>query len=311
MKNSELERNCPKCNKIIEYKRKNDCKSANKKNSNCRSCNNKLRVFSKETREKISNANKGHVAWNKGIPKEEFFTHFNEHSLAKLKSNWFKEGDRPKNADFRKGKTLEEIFGKDIANKIKFTNSNRVRSDLEKKQRDASMRKSLKVKAAAKNPERNKKISDALKGKKQSIEHREKLSKARKGLLVGDRNPSKRPEVKAKIRKSIIKRLKDQFGNSFCPSYNKKGCAFFDQLAKETNTFIQHGGNIGEFYIKELGYWVDGYDKENNIVYEWDEKAHFNIDGSLKEKDILRQQEIDLYLKCKFIRFKESDYIKN
>ena len=43
----------------------------------------------------------------------------------------------------------------------------------------------------------------------------------------------------------------------------------------------------------------------NNIVYEYDEVRHFNSDGTLKEKDILRQREIEKYLKCEFIRINE------
>lgn len=52
---------------------------------------------------------------------------------------------------------------------------------------------------------------------------------------------------------------------------------------KDSNFFIQHAENFGEFYIKELGYYVDGYDKENNIVYEWDEKWHYKK-GLLRDK---------------------------
>lgn len=69
---------------------------------------------------------------------------------------------------------------------------------------------------------------------------------------------------------------------------------------------IQHAMNGGEYHIKDLGYWLDGYDKENNIVYEFDESYHFNFDGELKEKDKIRQQEIEKYLNCEFVRIKET-----
>ena len=45
---------------------------------------------------------------------------------------------------------------------------------------------------------------------------------------------------------------------------------------------------------------------KNNIVYEYDEKHHFNSDGILKEKDIQRQREIEEFLGCTFIRIKEQ-----
>jgi DNA-directed RNA polymerase subunit M/transcription elongation factor TFIIS len=109
-----------------------------------------------------------------------------------------------------------------------------------------------------------------------------------------------------KIRIKRIKQIeKDKFnGNQIIPSYNKKACLLFDNIMKKTHTHIQHAMNDGEFYIKELGYWVDGYDKENNIVYEFDESHHFDKNGNLREKDITRQQEISQLLRCEFIRLK-------
>ena len=53
-----------------------------------------------------------------------------------------------------------------------------------------------------------------------------------------------------------------------------------------------------------MGYWVDGYDKENNIILEIDESHHFDIYGNLIEKGIIRQKEIENFLSCKFIRLK-------
>jgi hypothetical protein len=77
----------------------------------------------------------------------------------------------------------------------------------------------------------------------------------------------------------------------------------------KNNTHIQHAMNGCEFYIKELGYWVDGYDQVNNIVYEFDEKYHFDKNGNLKEKDKIRQQEIIYLLNCKIIRIKYNEKI--
>jgi len=38
------------------------------------------------------------------------------------------------------------------------------------------------------------------------------------------------------------------------------------------------------------------------VVIEYDEPNHFKSGGSLRDKDIRRQNEIENYLKCKFIR---------
>ena len=115
-------------------------------------------------------------------------------------------------------------------------------------------------------------------------------------------------ENKRKMRISAINQLKNKYRESFAPNYNKIACKYFDDLMLENkNTFfIQHAENGGEYHIKELGYWVDGYDKENNIVYEYDERKHFDVNGNLSERDIIRQKEIENFLKCKFIRIKKN-----
>lgn len=114
-------------------------------------------------------------------------------------------------------------------------------------------------------------------------------------------------ETKALMRKKSIEYIEKCSGKCV-PHYNRSACQHFDQLAKQTGTQIQHAENGGEFHIKDLGYWVDGYDAENNIVYEFDEKHHFR-NGELRPKDIQRQTEIEQHLNCKFIRIKESELI--
>lgn len=41
-----------------------------------------------------------------------------------------------------------------------------------------------------------------------------------------------------------------------------------------------------------------------NVVLEVDEKHHFDVNGNLKKKDVIRQKEIENFLKCKFLRIK-------
>ena len=111
--------------------------------------------------------------------------------------------------------------------------------------------------------------------------------------------------------KRIIEISENKFnGNQVIPSFNKNACAFLDEISKEKNIHIQHAMNGGEYYIKDLGYWLDGYDKKNNIVYEYDEKHHFDKFGNLSQNDIIRQTEIENYLKCKFIRIRYNENIE-
>jgi len=90
-------------------------------------------------------------------------------------------------------------------------------------------------------------------------------------------------------------------GNQIFPSYNSNACEIIEKYGKENGYNFQHAMNGGEFYIKKLGYWVDGYDKNKNVVIEYLEKEHkYKID-----KDFRRKSEIINFLKCKFIEIKE------
>ena len=139
------------------------------------------------------------------------------------------------------------------------------------------------------------------KGKKMSEEHRKNWENSLKDTRFG-KSPDE--ETRKKLRLNFIKKL-NEIGKNFHPPYNKKGCMYFNQLIEEKGINIQHAENGGEFFIKELGYWVDGYDAENNVVYEWDEKEHYTGKG-LREKDKKRQKEIEEFLKCEFIRIRED-----
>lgn len=138
------------------------------------------------------------------------------------------------------------------------------------------------------------------KGKQMSDEHRTNWENSLMNTKFG-KSPD--CETRKKLRLILVNKLK-MIDKKFHPPYNKKGCEYFNKLMEETGIEIQHAENGGEFHIEELGYWVDGYDKENNTVYEWDEKSHY-VNGELKEKDIIRQNNIEKFLNCKFIRIRE------
>jgi len=104
-----------------------------------------------------------------------------------------------------------------------------------------------------------------------------------------------------RINQIIINKLN---GVQLIPSFNSNACVIFDNICKLKNVQIQHAMNGGEYYIAKLGYWLDGYDIVNNVVYEYDEKHHFDKNGDLSNADKIRQYEIEKFLNCKFIRFK-------
>lgn len=158
-------------------------------------------------------------------------------------------------------------------------------------------------------------------GRKCSDETKRKIGKANSGDNNGMKQPEARKKVsdyrkgktlstetKRKLRLSIINQIEQRKlnGGQMKPNYNINSISILEQTAKDLGIVdLQHAENGGEFYIKELGFWVDGYSKEKNIVIEYDERHHFNDDGTLNEKDIKRQDEIQKYLNCEFIRISE------
>jgi hypothetical protein len=86
-------------------------------------------------------------------------------------------------------------------------------------------------------------------------------------------------------------------------NYNKQSIPLLEQLAYDMGvTDLIHAENGGEF--KVAGYYLDGYSLSANIAFEYDEKHHFQPDGSLKKRDLLRQDTIKNILHCKIVRLK-------
>jgi hypothetical protein len=104
-----------------------------------------------------------------------------------------------------------------------------------------------------------------------------------------------------KIRMTTIKNIKKSSRTGMQPNYNPTACKIIDEYGKQNGYNFQHAENDGEYQIKELGYWVDGYDKEKNVVIEYYENYH----KKQLQKDKRRKQEIINLLNCKFIELKE------
>jgi hypothetical protein len=81
------------------------------------------------------------------------------------------------------------------------------------------------------------------------------------------------------------------------PNYNPYACRLIDQYGLEHGYKFRHAENGGEVYLKEIGYWLDGYDNEKNVAIEVNERRwHTN-----KERDEKRKTEIIKHLNCKLI----------
>tara|TARA_R110000751_G_scaffold173040_1_gene279471 strand:+ start:527 stop:1135 length:609 start_codon:yes stop_codon:yes gene_type:complete len=131
----------------------------------------------------------------------------------------------------------------------------------------------------------------------------QKCANVGKGWQTTHTGYDRTDEINQKSRVSAINRIKNTKGQ-ISPNYNKLSIPILEAKAKELGiTDLQHAENGGEFQV--CGYFVDGYSKEHNIVFEYDEKHHFK-NGNLKEKDIKRQSQIEKTLDCKFIRIAQE-----
>lgn len=157
--------------------------------------------------------------------------------------------------------------------------------------------------------ETKKKLSEALKGntyrigRKCSEKTKRKLSKATKGR-------KKSLEWRRKMRIIHINKIQANYGIVF-PNYNKRACEYFKKFDEDHNTLGQYalyGG--GEYHIKYLGYWLDYINHDLKLIIEWDEKRHYNSNGDLKERDVIKQKEVEGYfLDYTFTRIKETELI--
>ena len=113
-------------------------------------------------------------------------------------------------------------------------------------------------------------------------------------------------DSKQKTRESTINYIKSLSNyNGNVARFSDKACKYIDNLNKEKNWNLQHAENGGEIQIN--GYFLDGYDKNLNIVFEYDEPRHYKdlINNILSEKDIQRQNNIINQLNCQFWRYNE------
>ena len=138
------------------------------------------------------------------------------------------------------------------------------------------------------------KISLGIKGTKWNDDRRKKM------IQLQNTN-----EYRKKCRDGAIKRMLRQRldGNIEFRSYNPKACEYFDKLNEKRGWNLQHAKNGGETEI--LGYFLDAYDKNRNIVVEYDENHHYNSNWNLRDNDINRMNVIKKHLKCDFYRYNE------
>ena len=133
-------------------------------------------------------------------------------------------------------------------------------------------------------------------GKKRDLQTRQKVS-------IGLKGKTPTNETRYKLRLSAIKRIEKQ---GIVRAFNPKACIFIDKLNQEKGWNLQHAENGGE--VELYGYFVDGYDRERNIIFEYDESHHYDIRGNLKTEDVKRQKNLlEKINPSKFFRYDEMN----
>ena len=259
------------CGKKISYSRKSSYTIAELKNRKCLSCSHIGKTLSIESKNRISGLLKGRK--------------FSNETLLKMSKS---QTGKKKSLEYKKKMSLigklTQLTGEMSPNFGKKA-SEETRKKMSKSQKGRKVSDETKLK-----------ISKGNKGKILTNEHKEKISSTKTGQFHTT-------ESKMKMRLSRIKEIESKFGQ-IIPNYNPIACQYFNNLMKINGCYIQHAENGGEFHINELGYWLDGYDAENNVAYEYDEKHHYDGMGKLKSKDIIKEMEIKSLLNCEFIRIK-------
>ena len=128
---------------------------------------------------------------------------------------------------------------------------------------------------------------------KMSISHKERLQKY--NHWVG------RKHTEEACRKMSAHWARMVINNKWAPSYNSLACKVIDAYGEVFGYNFQHALNGGEYFIEQLGYWVDGYDVDKNTVIEYYERGHIYTE----DKDKLRIARIKEELGCEVIILKE------
>lgn len=127
--------------------------------------------------------------------------------------------------------------------------------------------------------------------------------KKNEAISIANSKRIEKPESNRKRRLARLAHIESQKGQVI-PAYNPKSIPIIETYGKLNGYNFQHAENGGEFRVPNLGYFLDGYDPITNVAIEIDEGHHFDSNGSLSQKDIQRQKEIEESLGCKFIRIK-------
>jgi len=144
-------------------------------------------------------------------------------------------------------------------------------------------------------------------GVEYSLQSKEVQSKIKQIMKdrYGKENYSQTSEGRRISRETAIKSIETQQLN---------GEPLTPRIGSNERSCLNELQNLINYQIlrqqKFIGFFLDGYIKELNLVIEFDESHHFQ-NGILLEQDQFRQKELTTHLNCIFFRIKESDWLEN
>ncbi len=141
------------------------------------------------------------------------------------------------------------------------------------------------------------KIGLANKGKKPFLgkKHSE-ITKRKLSIIHKEKKHSKKSlQI---MRESQIKYMKE-VKNINVPSIGRNEKQILDNIEKENNIKLLRQYSV-------IGYFLDGYDEKNNVVYEINEIHHFDFNKTYTNRHIERKNNIIKHLKCIWIDIKDA-----
>lgn len=159
------------------------------------------------------------------------------------------------------------------------------------------------------NQERANKIKNKLTGRDVSSFHKGKTSFLKKCIVCQDEFECQ--PYRSDSNHFCNRKCQNEYyflNKIWKPKFNPKACTLIEEYGKENGYNFQHALNGGEWRVKNLNFWVDGYDKEKNVVIEYNENHHNT--PLQKEKDKIRRENIIQTLKCVFIILNSNNKIE-
>ena len=122
-------------------------------------------------------------------------------------------------------------------------------------------------------------------------------------FLNSKRNKGMKHSSNTKQMMSEIAKKERRVKNLHPVNYNKSSIEILEKFGRDNNLNLQHAENGGEFTVSIPNgntYFVDGYDKDKNVVVEYIENSSWHKSPKKRKYHELRKKEIMKHLMCEY-----------